>query len=84
MPTVLVAILWIGGSYLAGMFASWQLMAPIAVASAVVFVTVIKMELALDSELFADPLSILAVPSLVAGELLALYIGSERTRSRAA
>lgn len=82
VPTVLVAILWIGGSYVAGMLAPWRLMAFVPIAAAVVFVIVIKREAALDSEFFADPLSIVAIPPLVAGELLALYFGSERTRSR--
>jgi len=82
VPTVLVAILWIGGSYVAGMLAPWHLMAFIPIAAAVVFVIIIMREAALDSEFFADPLSIIAIPPLAAGELLALYFGSERVRSR--
>lgn len=60
-----------------GMLAPWRLMAFIPVGAAVEFVILIKAEVALDSEFFSDPLSILAVPPLAAGELLA-YFGSER------
>lgn len=82
VPTVLVAILWIGGSYVTGMLVPWHLIAVFPVAAAVVFVIVVIRGAAVDSEFFADPLSIMAIPPLVAGELLALYFGSERTRSR--
>lgn len=82
VPTVFVAVLWIGGSYVAGMLAPWHLMAPIPIAAAVVFVILIEREAALDSTFFADPLSILAIPALAGGEVLALYFGSDRMRSR--
>jgi hypothetical protein len=82
VPTVLVAVLWIGGSYVAGMLAPWHLMAIIPIAAAVVFVILIQGEAASDVTFFADPLSILAVPALVVGEVLALYFGSDTMRSR--
>jgi hypothetical protein len=82
VPTVLVAVLWIGGSYVAGMLASWHLMAIIPIAAAVVFVIIIQGEIASDATFFADPLSILAIPPLVVGEVLALYFGSDMMRSR--
>lgn len=82
VPTVLVAILWLGGSYVAGMLAPWRLMAVFPVVAAVVFVIFVIQGTVVDSEFFADPLSIMAIPPLAAGELLALYFGSERTRSR--
>jgi len=82
VPTVLVAILWIGGSYVAGMLAPSYLMAVIPIAAGVLFVIIINSEIALDSEFFSDPLSIVALPPLVAGELLALYFGLDRTRHR--
>lgn len=82
VPTVVVVALWVGGSYIAGMLAPWHLMAAIPIAAAVVFVIIIHSEAALDSTFFADPLSILAVPPLVVGEILALYFGSDMMRSR--
>ena len=82
VPTVLVAGLWIGGSYVAGLLAPWRLIAVIPVAAAVVFVIIVERGAALDYTFFSDSLSILAVPPLAAGELVALYFGSEATRSR--
>lgn len=82
VPTVLVAVLWLGGSYVAGILAPWSLMAVIPIAAAVVFVIIIERGAALDSTFFADPLSIIAVPPLAAGEVLALYLGSDMMSSR--
>jgi len=82
VPTVLAVILWIGGSYVAGMLVPWHLMAVIPIAAAVVFVIIIEREAALDSTFFADPLSIIAVPPLAVGQVLALYFGSDMMRSR--
>jgi hypothetical protein len=82
VPTVLVAVLWLGGSYIAGMLAPWNLMAIIPIAAAIVFVILIFGEVALDSTFFSDPLSILAIPPLAAGEVFALYFGSDMMRSR--
>lgn len=82
VPTLLVVALWIGGSYVAGMLAPWHLMALIAIAAAVVFVMIIHSEAASDVTFFSDPLSIVAIPTLVVGEVLALYFGSDMMRSR--
>jgi hypothetical protein len=82
VPGVLVAGLWLGGSYVAGMLAPWHLMAIIPIAAAVVFVIGIEREAFLDFTFFADPLSIMAIPPLAAGEILALYFGSSMMRSR--
>lgn len=79
---MVVVALWIGGSYVAGMLAPWHLMAIIPIAAAVVFVVIIHSDAALDSTFFADPLSILAVPPLAVGEILALYFGSDMMPSR--
>ena len=56
-------------------------MAIIPIAAAVVFVTIINSDAMPDVTFFDDPLSILAVPPLVVGEVLALYFGSDM-RSR--
>lgn len=64
------------------MLGPWHLMAIIPIAAAVVFVIIIYGESASDATFFSDPLSILAVPPLVAGEVLALYFGSDMMRSR--
>lgn len=82
VPGMLVAGLWLGGSYTAGTLASWHLMAVIAIAAAVVFIIGIEREAFLDFTFFADPLSSMAIPPLAAGEILALYFGSNRMRSR--
>jgi hypothetical protein len=57
-------------------------MAIIPLGAALVFVMILHGEVASDATFFADPLSIVAVPPLVAGEVLALYLGSDRMRSR--
>ena len=82
VPTVLVVVLWIGGSCVAGMLVPWYLIAVIPIAAAVVFVIIIHREAASDYAFFADSLSVLAVPPLVVGEVLALYFGSDMMRSR--
>lgn len=82
VPTVLVAALWLGGSYVAGMLAPWHLMAVIPVVAAVVFVIGLERGAFLDFTFFADPLSIMAIPPLAAGEIFALYFGSDMMRSR--
>jgi hypothetical protein len=82
VPGVLVVGLWLGGSYVAGMLAPWHLMAIIPIAAAVVFVMGIEREAFLDFTFFADPLSIIAIPPLAAGEIFALYFGSDMMRSR--
>ena len=82
VPTLAVTVLWIGGSYVAGMLAPWRLMAAIPVAAAIVFVIIIYQGAAVDYTFFSDALSILAVPPLAAGQVLALYFGSETMRSR--
>jgi hypothetical protein len=83
LPTVLVAALWIGGSYVAGMLAPWHLMSIIPVGAGVVFVTIVHADVAPNVTFFSDPLSIFAIPPLVTGEVLALYFGSDMTRTRA-
>ncbi len=67
--------LWLGGPYLAGAFAPWRPLVGITLVAGGVF-TVVLFTGAVDTEFFMDPLSIIALVFLTAGQLMFVAFGS--------
>jgi hypothetical protein len=82
-PAAVALGLWLGGSFVAGLFAPLRFLVFLPVAALAIH-TVVYFSSPIDTEFLSDPFTIIGLTTLTAGEMAAVFAGSRARDSLSA